>query len=109
MPNFAHAEISSTSEDLTEYTGFLRKLAIGQVVSLPLEEGESSRKVMRALNSAAKDCSLRLARLASDGHSVKFKVVPLEKRPVNISPEARRRRIEKARATRLARKQLASR
>jgi hypothetical protein len=83
----------------------LRKLAVGQVVTLPLEEGETSRRVMRALNSAAEQTGMRLTRLNSPGDAVRFKVVPPEKRVVNISPEARRARIEKARATRAARKQ----
>jgi hypothetical protein len=105
MPNFARAEISTTTEDLTSYKNFLRKLTVGQVVTLPLEEGETSRRVMRALNSAAEQSGMRLTRLNSAGDSVRFKVVPSEKRVVNISPEARRARIEKARATRAARKQ----
>jgi hypothetical protein len=104
MPDFARAEISSTGEDLTEYKAFLRKLKVGEVVTLPLEHGETSRKVMRALNAAAAQSNLRLARLASGADAVRFKVAPPEKRSVNISPEARRARVEKARATRAARR-----
>ena len=104
MPNFARAEISTTAEDLTNYKSFLRKLTVGQVVTLPLEGGETSRKVMRALNAAAEQSGMRLSRLESPTDSVRFKVVPPEKRVVNISPEARRARIEKARATRAARR-----
>lgn len=103
MPKFAQAEITTTTEDLTGYKTFLKKLAIGQVVTLPLEDGETSRKVMRSLNAAAAQSSMRLARVASARDSVRFKVVPEQKRKVNISAEARRARVEKARATRAAR------
>ena len=109
MPDFARAEIATTTEDLTSYKNFLRKLAVGQVVTLPLEEGETSRRVMRALNAAAEQSGMRLSRLGSSENSVRFRVVPPEKRVVNISPEARQARIEKARATRAARKRGAPR
>ncbi|MBI3972466.1 MAG: hypothetical protein HY332_14390 [Chloroflexi bacterium] len=108
MPDFARAEITTTTEDLTSYKNFLRKLEIGQVVTLPLEEGETTRKVMRALNAAAQECEMRISRLPSDERSVRFKVVPQQKRSVNISPEARQARIEKARATRAAKKAAAA-
>jgi hypothetical protein len=60
---------------------------------------------MRALNSAAKQGGIRLTRLPSDEQSVRFKVASPERRTVNISPEVRQARIEKARATRARRKQ----
>jgi hypothetical protein len=104
MPDFSRAQISNTTEDLTSYKTFLRKLTVGQTVTLPLEEGETSRKVMRALNAAATESSMRLARVPSPPGSVRFRVVSPEKRTVNISEEARRRRVEKARATRAARR-----
>jgi hypothetical protein len=103
MPKFAQAEISTVSEDLSGYKTFLKRLAVGQVVTLPLEKGETSRKVMRALNAAAAQSSMRLSRLPSDEQNVRFKVVPEEKRTVQLSEEARRARAEKARATRAAR------
>ncbi|MGH2369103.1 MAG: hypothetical protein ACRDI2_12975 [Chloroflexota bacterium] len=102
MPNFARAEISNTSEDLSQYRTFLKKLNVGQTVTLPLEVGETSRKVMRALNAAAAEAEMRLTRVASPEGSVRFRVVPPEKRTVNLSEEARRQRAEKARATRAA-------
>jgi hypothetical protein len=46
---------------------------------------------------------MRLSRLPSDEQNVRFKVAPEEKRMVNLSEEARRARVEKARATRAAR------
>ena len=104
MPDFGRAQISNTSEDLTGYKNFLRKLTVGQTVTLPLDDGETSRKVMRALNAAAMESNMRLARVPSSGGSVRFRVVPPEKRTVNISAEARRRRVEKARATRAAKR-----
>lgn len=104
MPNFSRAEISSTTEDLSGYRTFLKKLTIGQTVTLPLEQGETSRKVMRALNAAAQDSNMRLARVASPEGQVRFRVVSPEKRTVNISEDARRRRVEKARATRAAKR-----
>ncbi len=102
MPNFARAEISATTEDLASYKNFLRKLSVGQVVTLPLEPGETTRKVMRSLNTAAEQSGMRLSRLESSPDAIRFKVAPPEKRSVNISPEARRARTEKARATRAA-------
>ena len=104
MPNFARAEISTISEDLSEYKTFLKKRNIGETVTLPLEEGETSRKVMRALNAAAADSDMRLSRLASPEGSVRFRIVPAQKRSVNISDEARRARVEKARRTRAAKR-----
>lgn len=103
MPNFAQAEITTTTDDLTEYKTFLRGLKVGQVVALPLEEGETSRRVMRALNAAAAQSSMRLSRLPSGEDSVKFRVVPEEKRTVNLSEEARRSRAEKIKAARASR------
>ncbi len=104
MPDFARAEISTTSEDLSEYKDFLRKLEVGQVVTLPLSRGETPRKVMRALNTAAGESGIRLTRLSSDQVSVRFKVAPSERRTVHITPEARQARIEKARATKAAKR-----
>ena len=74
MPDFTRAEISTGADDLSEYTTFLRKLSPGQFVTLPLQEGESSRVVMRSLNAAAVQSDMRLARLASDEDSVRFRV-----------------------------------
>jgi hypothetical protein len=102
MPDFDRAEISTGATDLTPYTGFLRKLQVGQSVTLPLEEGESTRRVMRALNNAAAGSGMRLSRLPSESGSVRFRVLPPERRQVNISEEARRARTEKARVTRAA-------
>ena len=102
MPDFAKAEISTTSQDLSGYKTFLKRLEIGQTVSLPLEAGESSRSVMRSLNAAAAQSSVRLARLPTTDGSVRFRVLPPEKRAVNLSEEARRARADKARATRAA-------
>ena len=104
MPDFANAEISTDTQDLTAYRTFLKRLTVGQTVSLPLEEGETSRKVMRALNSAAAQSNLRLARLRSEGKEVRFRVLPPEKRSVTISDEAKQARVAKARATRRARR-----
>jgi hypothetical protein len=104
MPRFAQAEISTPTDDLTEYKTFLKKLSVGQVVSLPLDSGESTRRVMRALNAAAAQNNMRLARLASPEGAVRFKVAPTEKRSVNLTPEARQARADKARATRAARR-----
>jgi hypothetical protein len=103
MPNFTRAEISTTAEDLTEYKSFLRRLEVGHVVRLPLERGETTRRVMRSLNTAAEASGMRLTRLPSDGSAVRFKVATPEKRRVNLSVEARQARAEKARATRAAR------
>jgi hypothetical protein len=105
MPNFAQAKISSQTDDLSEYRTFLRSLKVGQVVTLPLEEGETTRKVMRTLNSVAREHKVRLARISSPENAIKFRVMPAEKRAVNLTEEQRRTRAEKARATREARRQ----
>jgi hypothetical protein len=107
MPNFARAEITDTEGDLAAYKTFVRSLKVGQVVTLPLEEGETSRRVMRSLNAAATEQRVRLARLSSLPNAVKFRVMPGEKRVVNLSEEARQARAAKARATRQARRQAA--
>jgi hypothetical protein len=104
MPDFGRAAISTSSQDLSPYTNFLRKLDIGQVVNLPLEEGESPRRVMRSVNSAAAQLNMRVGRLRSENGSVRFRVLSPEKRTVNISDEAKHARVEKAKATRQARK-----
>jgi hypothetical protein len=105
MPDFAKATIADTSQDLSGYTAFLRKLEIGQVVTLPLEPGERSRAVVRSLNLTAEAQQKRLARLPSDAGSIRFRVLSPDKRAVNISDEAKQARVEKARATREARRQ----
>jgi hypothetical protein len=104
MPDFTKAEISTDTQDLTAYRTFLKRLTVGQTVSLPLEEGETSRKVMRSLNSAAAQSNVRLARLRSDATAVRFRVLPPEKRSVSISDETKQARVAKARATRERRK-----
>jgi hypothetical protein len=104
MPNFTQAQITSAAEDMSAYRTFVRSLKVGQVVTLPLEEGESTRRVMRALNAAAKDHRVRLARLSSLENAVRFRVMPVEKRSVNLSEDAKQARVEKARATREARR-----
>ena len=75
MPNFSRAEIVASPADLSTYTTFLRRLSAGQVVTLPLEEGESARQVMRSLNAAAAQSGMRLARLAAGDQSVRFRIV----------------------------------
>src|SRR5215218_4524010 len=99
MPDFAGAEISNQSRDLAPYVTFLKRLTSGQVVSLPLELGESARAVMRSLNAAASEANIRLARLASDEGFVRFRVLAPEKRTITMSETAKRERVEKARAT----------
>jgi hypothetical protein len=108
MPDFAGAEISNQSRDLTPYVTFLKRLTSGQVVSLPLELGESARAVMRSLNAAASEANIRLARLASDEGFVRFRVLAPEKRTITMSETAKRERVEKARATREVRRQVSA-
>jgi hypothetical protein len=104
MPDFARAAISTSSQDLGPYTTFLRRLDVGQVVNLPLEDGESPRRVMRSVNAAAAQLNMRVARLQSNRDALRFRVLSPEKRTVHISDEAKRARVEKARATRQARR-----
>jgi hypothetical protein len=105
MPDFSRAEISTTTEDLQAYRTFLRKLTVGQAVTLPLEEGETPRSVMRHLNTAAQQSDMRLARLPSANGAVRFRVLSGEKREIHLTEEAKRARVEKAKATRAARRQ----
>ena len=106
MPDFARAEISTDTPDLSAYRSFLKRLSPGQTVTLPLDEGETSRSVVRALNAAAAQSGLRLARLRSAPGTVRVRVLPGEKRPVTLTEEAKQARVEKARATRAARQQV---
>ena len=100
MPDFKNAEVTTVVEDLSQYKTFLAAYHQGQVVKLPLLAGETPRRVMRALNKAAAANGVRLTRLRSDDDHVRFRVASPERRVVNISPEARRARVEKAAATR---------
>jgi hypothetical protein len=102
MPDFKRAEITTGTQDLSDYMTFLRKLQVGQAVSLPLEEGESTRRVMRSLNAAAGQLGMRLTRLPTSNGSVRFRVLSPDKRRVSISDESKRARVEKAKATRAA-------
>jgi hypothetical protein len=105
MPDFNRAQIATTTADLTSYTEFLRKLKVGQTITVPLESGESTRRVMRNLNSAAAQSKLRLARLPSEENTVRFRVLSPEKRQIAMSDEAKRARVAKAHATKEARRQ----
>lgn len=102
MPDFSRAQVSASGADLSAYSTFLRKLTVGQTVTLPLEQGETPRKVMRDLNAAASQSQMRLARVGSDSGAVRFRVVSPDKREVAISDDAKQARVAKARATREA-------
>lgn len=102
MPDFSRAQVSTSGADLSAYSTFLRKLTVGQTVTLPLEEGETPRKVMRDLNAAASQSQMRLARVGSDSGAVRFRVVSPDKREVAISDDAKQARVAKAKATREA-------
>jgi hypothetical protein len=104
MPDFTRAEISNTTTDLTAYITFLKKLSRGQTVTLPLEAGETTRTVMRAINTAAAESHLRLARLNSPSGTVRFRVLPPEKRTINLTEAAKWARVEKAQATQMRRR-----
>ncbi len=104
MPDFTKAEVSNETTDLTPYRTFLKRVEVGQSVTLPLENGETSRKVMRALNLAAGHNNMRITRLPSENRAVRFRMVSPAKRRANISEEAKRARVEKAQATRAARR-----
>lgn len=90
MPKSERAEIASSIQDLTEYRNFLKRLAVGQVVTLPLAADEKPRGVVRALNAAAREANMRILRLSSEDGAVRFKVVAAQKRTVSISPEAKK-------------------
>lgn len=61
-------------QDLTKYVRYLRKLNDGNVVTMPLSEGETQRIVMRYFNQAATQLGVSLQRLPTDSLSVRFKV-----------------------------------
>ena len=105
MPNFQKAKIVDSAEpvDLTPYLKFLEAMEIGYKVQVPLEKGETTRKAMRLFNRAAKTIGKRLGRMSSDSSTAAFRILPLEKRSSNISEDALRARVEKAKATRARR------
>jgi hypothetical protein len=80
VPDFARATIAEHAEDLSEYIAFLRRLEPGQEVRLPLEQGESSRSVARALNSAAASAGVRLQHRPRTDGAIRFRVLGAEKR-----------------------------
>jgi hypothetical protein len=100
VPDFKNAQVTTDVEDLSQYKTFLGEFAQGQVVKLPLYHGETPRRVMRALNKAAAANNVRLIRLRSADDEVRFRITSPERRVVNLSEEARRARVEKARETR---------
>ena len=100
VPDFKNAEVTTVVEDLSQYKAFLSEYKQGQVVKLPLTAGETPRRVMRALNKAAAANGVRLIRLRSGDDEVRFRITSPERRVVNLSEEARRARVEKARETR---------
>jgi hypothetical protein len=100
MPDFSSAEITSETQDLTPYRAFFERLRVGQVVTLPLEAGEGSRRVMRALNTVAREHAVRLARLPSPADAVRFRVLPGEKRRVALAEDTKRARGAKTRTPR---------
>lgn len=108
MPDFEHAEVQNTIEDLSSFTAFLSKYTIGQVIMVPLSLGETGRRVMRAFNRAAKDRGWRLIRLKSAETQVRFRIAPLERRPVNLSEEAKSARVAKSLETRARNKAAAA-
>ncbi len=109
MPDFSKAQVSiGRDEDLSEYRTFLKRLEVGLVVTLPLKPGESTRAVMRALNTVAQQNNMRLARLPSDKETVRFRVLSPEKRALNLSEETRTARVQKAKQTRARRRQEAA-
>jgi hypothetical protein len=80
MPAFDRATISTHTQDLTEYSSFLRSLAPGQEVRLPLDAGESPRAVARSLNLAAAEIGIRLQHRPRQDGAVRFRVLSGEKR-----------------------------
>lgn len=99
VPLFEKAKITDTSEDLTPYMKLLEPLVYGQRVEQPLENGETTRKVMRSMNRAADRLNKRLVRIPSDSHKVVFRIGRAERRKLNISAEEIARRVAKAKAT----------
>lgn len=103
MPVFEKAVVSTETFDLGPLVKFLSPIQFGNRVSLPLSENETSRKVMRHLNRAAAKCGKRLVRIPCEENAVQFRVVPAERRTINMSAEQRAARVLKTKATRAAR------
>ena len=91
MPNFSEAEKVKTRTpkprinriDLTPYKDFLQQYEVGVTVDLPLDTGESVRAIKRRLTLASKELDMRLRYpLGMGPEVVRFKVMPLEKRPI---------------------------
>lgn len=106
MPNLSKAQVTvgAPVEDMKPYIEFFSGLQVGSKVVVPLEEGEVARTVMRAFNKAAKQTGIRISRLPSGMEQIAFKIKPLEKRPVNMTEEARQARRERMASVRAARK-----
>lgn len=100
MPEFKTAASAIAIADLAPYKAFLAQYMRGQVITLQLSVGETNRSVMRQLNAAATENGVRLARLRSPEGSVRFRILPQEKRPSSLSADQIAERTRKASITR---------
>lgn len=98
MPDFSKASVQSVASevDLTPYTSFLQGYAPGAAVSVPLEDGEKKRMVMRFFNKAAATIGQKLYTLKGDADTVSFRIVrptgPRKGRVANAKPTGRSRK-----------------
>lgn len=79
MPNYSAARIVNRVEKnetaFKEAAAFLETVSIGDVIRLTLENGETSRSAMRALNGGAKQAGRKLFRMSASNTEVVFRIV----------------------------------
>lgn len=77
MPDFDKAQVQMTTRevDLTPYVTFLKAYQPGATVTIPLEEGEKKRMVMRSFNKAAAANGQKLFSMRGDESTIAFRVV----------------------------------
>ena len=79
MPNYSAARIVNRTEKnqsaFNEAAAFLQTVRVGDVIRLTLENGESSRAAMRALNGGAKQVNCKLFRISASTTEVVFRIV----------------------------------
>lgn len=77
MPNFSEAKVAAGSGpvDLTPYVNFLRNYEGGTCVTVPLEQGEKKRMIMRYFNKAAAANGQKLFTMRGDATTIAFRVV----------------------------------
>lgn len=104
VPDFDNAQVQVVANevDLATYVAFLKGYTAGSSVTVPLEQGEKKRVVMRHFNRAAAANGQKLFVLKADESTVAFRIVrPSGPRKSGLSsskPVGRPRKVAKATA-----------